>query len=427
VVSSTVPVSTAPSPPDTGSLEFLEGMAWEAAGIEQRCTPEPRRCTQLVVDPSGAPISYDPTSRTLTRHVRDDGEFVSAPVPESFGDIWLVAAGPDEVVYLNAITEPEAEGSADLVAVSLASGDAGREVGRAVDGGNPGVDFDFVVTPEGLVTTGWYEQGQRPAPSEALVMAWVDRNPNDDDSPMPGDGSSTNDVASIIIDAYERTVTVVDQTWTLDGPAAEFPPTGMPPIARTFDGGFIARYDQVVEEYWSVVVRGWPDGTIDEWAVPGDSGTAFSIVPEPMGTVLLANDGRYVRASPFESSRVWDGRFDINFDTGAVDVTDLNDDLSALEPDDLEGSFGIDPVAFAAAAIGMPTSPAVLVTIDYIRSNDTAHTVVATNERLLDDSVYGVQWTFTIQRDLTAVDAIKWANSCQPQRGHQDYQTALCT
>ncbi len=339
-------------------------------------------------------------------------------MPDSFGDIWLVAAGPDDAVYLNATTEPGAEGSADLVAVSLASGDAGREVGRAVDGGNPGVDFDFVVTPEGLVTTDWYGQGQRPAANRALVMPWVDRN--------PGDGSNPNGVASITIDAYERTVTVDDLTWTLDGLAAEYPPTGMPPITRTFDGGFIARYDQVVNEYWSVVVRGWPDGTVDEWAVPGNSGTAWSIVPEPMGTVLLVNDGRYVRASPFESSRAWDGRFDINFDPGAVDVTDLNDDLSALDRDDLVGSWGIDPVAFTAAVIGMPTSPAELVIIDHIRTDDTGHTVVVTNERLPDDSVFGVQWTFTIRQDLSAVDAMTWANSCQPRRGHQDYRTALC-
>lgn len=419
---------------DDGVLAGLSaGVEWEFSGTSRACAEEQfsMGCTRVVHDPSGVPISYDATTRTLMRHVREDGDYVRAVLPESYGDdVWLIAAGPGEVVYLNVIEQPGAEGSADLVAVALAPGDAGREIERVVGRGNPGLDFDFVVTPVGLVTTDWYGQGQRPAADRTLVTPWVDRTPGDDGPSELGVDGSQHGVDSITIDAYERTVTVNGRTWRITGQAAEFAPTGMPAIVGTFDGGFIARYDEVFDEYRSIVVRGWPDGSVNEWVVPGDSagGPSWTIVPEPMGTVLIPNGDTFARAKPFEHpSRPWEGRLDVDLDSGNVDVTALNAHLASLDWTVAQPPWDIDPVAFASAAVGPLSSPAELRTIAHL-ADDTGRAIVAvTDERFLDGSVYATRLTLTISNDQRSVETVEWANSCQPGRGHQNFQVAYCT
>lgn len=384
----------------------------------------------MVHDPGGAPISYDPTTRTLTRHAREDGEFVQAVLPESYGnDAWLIAAGPDDVVYLNLVVRPGAEGSADLVAVALAGGDAGREIERAVGSGNSGYDSDFVVTPDGLVTTDWYGQGQRPAADRSIVMRWVDRDADDDDSPVSGADPDPNGVRSITIDAYESTVTVNGRTWQLTGRAADIQPTGMPPIVGTFDGGFVARYDQVFDAYDSVVVRGWPDGTVDEWVVAGGpNGPGWSIIPEPMGTVLVGGGDTFARIAPFEARPPhWSGHLDIDVETGEARFDELNDYLTTLESGISQPPWDTDPVAFADAVAGPLSSPAELRTINHIKTDAEQEIVTVTDERFLDDSVYATRLTITMTSNLRGVDTITWLNSCQPNRGHQDYQSAYCT
>lgn len=430
---STVPSTSVATPSvadvsQPGSLAgLLAGQDWERSGIERSCVNNGGWCTQVVHDPTGVPVSFDPATRSLMRHVREDGDFVRAVLPESYVDPGLVAAGPDDVVYLNVSERLGAEGSADLVAVTLSAGDAGREVGRVAGGVNPGSDFDFVVTPQGLVTTDWYGPGQRPAADRLVVMPWIDRDPDDDDSPAPGADSYPNGVASINIDAYEHLVSVDDRTWELTGEAAEFPQTGMPPIVRTFDGGFIGRFDEVVNDYRSVVVRGWPDGTVDEWVVPGrPDGLGWTVVPEPMGTVLIAHGEWFARAAPFgPRPAAWDGQLDVDVEAGTVDVTELNDYLSTLDRTTHQ-PWDIDPVAFASAVVGMPSSPAELVTINHDAGDDDRAVVTVTNERFLDDSVYAVRLTMSISSDLRSVRSMKWANSCQPRRGHQDFQLAYC-
>lgn len=432
--------ATTPQPDEPGTDDgqiagLSAGAEWEFSGIWRSCSEEgsdfPTGCTQVVHDPSGVPISYDPSSRTLTRHVREDGRFVEAVLPEAYGDdVWLIAAGPDEVVYLNVTERPGAEGSADLVAVTLAPGDAGREIDRGAGQGNPGSDADFVVTPQGLVTTDWYGQGQRPAADRQLAMPWVDRDPDDGDSPEPGADPFPNGVDSITIDAYEHTVTVNGRTWQITGQASEFPPTGMPPIVRTFDGGFIARYDETANDYRSIVVRGWPDGSVDEWLVPGSGpgSLGWTVVPEPRGTVLIAHGDMFVRATPFEPSPPsWDGRLNVDVETGDVDVTPLNEHLATLDWTLPQPPWDIDPIAFANAAAGPLSSPAELRTVTLVEQDSDRSTVTVTDERFLDDSVYATRLTLTIATNLQRVDAIEWANSCQPRRGHQTFEAAYCT
>ena len=424
------------SPPDattgpTTGPEQLAGWAagsqWGPSGIGRACVAADgdvrAACTSVVHDPSGVPISYDPTTRTLIRHA--GGDEVRAVLPEDLGaDVALVAAGPDQVVYLDIVVQPGTEGSADLVAVALAAGDAGRVLERGVGAGNPGSDADFVVTPDGLVTTDWYGQGRRPAADRPLAMAWVDRD--DDDPAGPGAATRPNGVAAITIDAYEHTVTVDGRTWRLTGQAAEFAPTGMPPIVRTFDGGFIARYDETAGGYRSIVVRGWPDGSVDEWVVPGGVPGA-TVLPEPMGTVLIADGEHFARAVAFEPRlSAWAGGLMADAATGHVDVAALAEHLATLDPSAPRPPWDIAPVAFADAAAGPRAAPFVLRTVTHVAQDGAVSIVTVVDEVLPGDSVAAIRLTLTIA-DLQRVEAIEWATSCRPGHGHQQYQSAPCT
>src|SRR5690606_12083326 len=58
-----VPAFTEPGP-------VLDGLYYEYSGIGRECTSE-GWCTQVVFDPHGAPVSFDPTTGTVTRHLDD--------------------------------------------------------------------------------------------------------------------------------------------------------------------------------------------------------------------------------------------------------------------------------------------------------------------------------------------------------------------
>jgi hypothetical protein len=96
----------------------------------------------------------------------------------------------------------------------------------------------------------------------------------------------------------------------------------------------------------------------------------------------------------------------------------LNEYLDANEP-----WWETDPIGLANAVAGPVSSPAERRTIEF---RDDA--VVVTTENHLDDSVYGTRLTFHLVPGEGGVraDTIEWANTCQPGRGHQDYQAALC-
>ena len=405
--------------------QLLAGTEFAATGIPHRCALEPAwgglSCTQVLHDPAGVPVSWDPASRTLSRHAGDRAE-ATATLDASFATSWLVAAGPDEVVYLNVVNEAGAEGSADLVAVALAPDDAGREIAREVGAGNPGLDGDLVAVPQGITTTDWYGQGPRPDPSRLIVMPWIDRGP--DGADVPADG-----IDEIRIDAYERTVTVNGRTWELTGEAASIPPTGMPAIERTFDGGFIARYNEVVDEYRSIVVRGWPDGRVTEWVAPPDPNGfhGLLVIPEPMGSVLVASGDRFVRLYPFgPAPAAWDVLLDVDVEAGRIDSTALNAHLATLDRSTGQPPWDTDAIAFADAVAGPVWSPIELRTISVVEQGADTTTVVVTNSNFPDDSVFADRLTITVRSDLRSVEQIAWANRCQPNRGHQTFEADLC-
>ena len=418
------------------SVPVIDGVlsetAFEASGIGHRCVREPAfgqpKCTQVVHDPWGVPISWDPATRTLTRHA-EDGTEARAVLDESFTTSSVVAAGPDEVVYLNVVTEPGAEGSADLVAMTLAPGDAGRVLERADGVGNPGADFDLVAVPAGVTTTDWYGQGPRPNPARQLLMPWVDRDSGDSDVPASGVDASPNGVDDITINAYDGTVTVNGRTWQLTGDAASIAPTGMPLILRTFDGGFVARYDEFFDDYRSIVVRGWPDGSVTEWVVPSEPNSIGGVrtIPEPMGSVLVASGDRFVRLYPSGiAPAAWDLQSDVDVEAGRVDTTPLNNHLNTLDWSVDQPPWDVDAVASAHAAAGPLFSPAELRTITIVERRADATKVVVTDSGFLDDSVFATQLTMTIASDLRRVDQIEWANRCQPERGHQTFENERC-
>lgn len=418
------------APPNVDQLLADTGV--ESAGIAHRCLRDQAmgqpRCTQVVHDPWGVPVSWDPSTRALTRHA-EDGTEAMAYLDDSFTTASLLDAGPDHVAYLDLTIQPGAEGSADLVAVALAPGDAGREIAREVGAGNPGRDFDLVVVPEGITTTDWYGQGARPDPSRRVVMPWADRDPDDADSPAPGSEATANGIDDIRIDAYEGTVAVNGRTWQLLGEAASIPPTGMPAIERTFDGGFIARYDEVVDEYRSIVVRGWPDGTVDEWIAPLDPNGigGLRVIPEPMGSVLAASGDRFVRLFPLGvAPAAWDGRLDVDVDAGVADVTALNQHLATLDWSVPQPPWSTDAVAFADAAAGPVPTPAQLRTVTVVEQDAETITVEIVDSGFLDDSVFARRLTMTIASDLRSVERIDWAQRCQPDRGHQTFEAELC-
>ena len=76
-----------------------------------------------------------------------------------------------------------------------------------------------------------------------------------------------------------------------------------------------------------------------------------------------------------------------------------------------------------------PIQPGEIRTIRLVPSKGADITVVVTTEGFFDDSVFGVQ--LTVHLNFTdaglRVDHIEWKNTCQPDRGHQDYRAALCT
>ena len=432
-IPSSTPESTAAAgPPDTTVPELdlgaaLAGMSWESTPIERVCGDvwreqlqgEQRRCTELVVDPNGVPVTFDPVSRTVTRERREGGEPVAFTLPEEYVDPALLAAGPDEVVYFSLDNGfPEAAG---VVAFSLAAGDAGRLIERfpeALGGG----DADVLPTETGLVLSGWYNPGFRPG-EEALAVPWVSRT--GDAAPVVASGAFDDAGSQVSANGWQWSI--ADRTVRPDQP-------GTSRVVPTFDGGFIALYSEGIGDLRAELIRGWRDGTVEYVQLPV-SWYEFDgvLVLEPQGTVLVPNGDRFARLAPFaERATGWDGRLEIDVEAGTASAVGLDQYLDTIEWP-VEGQshvwpWGLSPRAFANAVAGPLDSPATLRTIEEGPIDATSAVITVTDEGFLDDSVAGTRLTFHISTDQPGfrIERIEWANTCQPGRGHQDYQAAYC-
>ncbi len=406
-VATTEPASTtvAQGALTVGQLIDLE-VYFEGSGIERSCVRD-GRCTQVLYDPVGAPISFDLTSGTITRHVRGGASFTLA----DFDDLtFLVAGGPDEVVYV--LQSSRREESNDVVAYSLSAGDAGREIARFPTSYGIG-DGELVPGPNGLVMSPSTSPGLQPDDPGNVAVAWIDRDGNTITSPMP---LVRADFAGITVDIDGR-------TWTFADPVEGAYPS-LRKFSPTFDGGFVGVVQNGADGRTSVV-RGWSDGSVDTWVLPPDVGVWINIEPTPTGHVLFPSPGTFHPAElfPRREGDFWTERNEFDDEAWTVTYPGLDDYLDANDP-----GWETDPINFANALAGRVDSPAETLMIEVINSDADSPVIQVTTEGFLDDSGFGSRLVMRLRATDQGyrVEQADRAQTCQPGRGHQDYQPAPC-
>ncbi len=422
------------APPDPGAeppadlAAALVGWNWEFAGIGRVCGDvwwqqqqlNQRRCTQVVVDPQGIPVSYDPLDRRVTRERREGTEPVAFTLSEEYIDASLLAAGPDDVVYF--ALDNDWPSPSDVIAVSLTAGDTGRLIER-FSALLPIFDADVLAAPTGLVVSGWYDQGPRPSLDAPPVVTWVSRD-GDTPSPIP---LGAFDDANNLVQAH-------NWQWRIDDRQVIAEQPGMSAVMPTFDGGFIATYSETTGGMRTELIRGWRDGTVEYVELPLDwTALDGQLVLEPQGTLLVPNGDRFARLAPFEHPATgWDPDLRIDIDAGTVTPVGLDDYLDTIDWP-ISGQshvwpWGTSPITFANAVAGPPSSPAELRTIHQESVEDSIVVVTVTTEGFLDDSGHGTRLVMRISLDQPGfrIERIDWASACQPNRGHQDYQASPC-
>ena len=185
-------------------------------------------CASLGLTLDDVPITYDPATGTLTRHDPTPVAAVTA-----LGNASIETVGPDDVVYLAVFPPPGNDPVGDIVAVSAAEGDIGRELRRWPGAADLSGDSDLVATPDGLVSVGCCGPDRvRPAPDAPVAFPWIGR-----------DGSEIRaDIPVVRWDLSTRTVTVGEQQWRLDLPYAAGE-RGMPEIVpSSSSAGFVGAF-----------------------------------------------------------------------------------------------------------------------------------------------------------------------------------------
>jgi hypothetical protein len=407
--STTPPTTTAPTttaapttavvPPVVGSWRDFPS---EGSSIGRSCL-EGSDCTQIELDPAGTSVSYDPVSRTLTRHSIPP---VNATVPAEWGQVWIEFAGPDDVVYLNIQTGVEYDGA--IVAVSLSGGDAGREIARWPGSDRVG-DADLVATPDGIVNVGCCgEERQRPEPTDVVEIPWVDRDGKPITSPIP--------TLQLDWEGDSLVVTRGDRSWTFVS-LGDYTLRGMS-ITPTFDGGVMAQLSSIGGAPM-IALRGWPDGSIATQVVD-----EFAAVLEPAGTVVFGDGERFARVQLFaDRADRWGGRLDVDLTDWSVSAVGLNDLL-----DTAPTPWANDPITFADAVTGS-TAANETRSIRVLSDDGTRVLVEVITANYRDDSVFAGRYQLTLERrpdNALRFVGGQFANACQPGRGQQDFAAALC-
>jgi len=367
-------------------------------------------CTGGVIhDADGTPISYDPNSRELVRHSTPP---VGTQLPDDYGLWpWLYHAGPDDVVYLQVDPAVPAELGADIVAVTLADGDAGREIGRWADVANNVGDSELVATPDGLVNVNCCgPDAVRPAPDAEVLVPWIDRGGATVTSAAPTIHVEL-DVASMMI-ARTDAVPAGTREWNVR-PAGDWLGRGMPHIVPTFDGGFVAAAYGGVD---TTIIRGWPNGDIEQVVIAD----VLSVELDRSGRFVLADGERLVRVEPFADRTVRPGeQAVVDVDAGTVSLPEL---------DEISATWMTDAVALGDAVRG-PLAVHEQRTIAAEQLSEFDWRVTITTSNLFDDSVFADRWELLLNRGddgrFTFVSG-QWAQACQPNRGHQDFDRTVC-
>lgn len=402
----TVPTTTVP--PDAVAWQTLP---WEAARIERNCSDDQYAgCTRILVDPDGSIVSYDPTTRTLTRHTTPA---ISTTVADDLGTVYLHLVGPDHVVYLNVDAAVPGDGAADLVAMTLASDDAGRVLGRWAGITDRVGDSDLVATRDGLVVVGCCDHDVlRPHPAAEVVLPWIARD--GDSTAIDGPVVRTEvDLPTLTVHRDED-LPAGTRSWSFD-PPADWQPRGMPTVIPTFDGGFMAITFDGVDQ---TVIRGWVDGAIDMITI--DTYEALSL--DPNGRVMIADGDRFVRIEPFDDrTEFWAGRPEIG-DDGSVTLPDID------TPIDAEAPWARNPIAFGNAVAGR-FAVNEHRTIQHDRPSEDEFVVTVTTSNFFDDSVFASRLELTLRRDDDGSFRFvtgAWSQVCQPGRGHQEFSPDRC-
>jgi hypothetical protein len=415
----TTTTSTTSLPAPTTTVPAAPAVPWrtlpfESARLERNCSDDGLLgCTQVLADRDGSAVSYDPTTRTLTRHTVPP---VSTDVDEQLGVVYLELLGPDQVVYLNVDAATPGDAAADLLAMSLAPGDAGRVLARWSNVTDRVGDHSLVETRGGVVRIGCCDhEVLRPAPGAEVMVPWAGR-----------DGTEVSLAGPVIrteVDPPTLTVHRDDdlpagtRTWTFE-PPADWQPRGMPTVVPTFDGGFIA---VTFGDVNPTVIRGWVDGTIEMTTIDTAPEYATPIL-DPNGRVIVADGDRFARFEPFEErTEFWEGRPEVG-DDGTVTLPDID---TAIDGD---AAWSSDPVSFGNAVAGRVEINE-LRTIELVQQSEFEFHVTVTTSNHFDDSVFATRFAFTLSRDDAGRFRFvsgQWAQTCQPGRGQQDFSAELC-
>lgn len=409
----TAVTTTTVSPPTTGAGVEVSGwrdFPWAASGVPGSCVPGDATCTQLVHDASGDPITYQPTTRVLTRHVTPE---VAVTLPVEYGDAgFVVAAGPDDVVYLSVAPAVADEMAADVVAVTLADKDLGREIGRWAGVTNTVGDSSLVPTRDGLVDVGCCGTDTiRPAPDAQVLVPWLGR----DGEPV------ALDTPVFVVEIEYPALTVnrknpdgSTRTWTYE-PAGDWMPRGMPNLTATFDGGFVAAE---LGSGGSTLARGYADGRLDQVVL----GPEFVVVDgvDPAGRILVGDvpelDGWFARADPFANGV---NRWSVETTTGADGSIDVGD----------TSEIAVESVVEFVDAVAPPPDVNEIRTIDVIRRDEGEWSATVTTANLFDDSVAAVRWELEIRQIDGRSFEVMTASAtqrCQPGRGRDTFSTERC-
>lgn len=402
--------TTTTTTPDDPSAAAWRDFEWEGSSIRRSCAAD-GRCTQIRIAVDGTAVSFDPVSRELVRHSVPP---VSATVPSEFGEhVWLELVGPDDVAYL-AVDPlvPDADGlAADLVAIALAEGDAGREIGRWSGVTDQIGDHDLVPTPSGIVIVGCCGPDTvRPTPTAEIVVEWIDR----DGQPV------SSGAASVRVEHVDGGYLLVRDglTWAVESDAGG---RGMPPIIPTFDGGLVAVLDGL--DGTTTLVRGWRGGATEQVRV--DTTVERIVAVDGSGVALVEHGERFARVQLFaDRGEFWTGDTEIDVGgTGELLLPGLNEAIIAEAP-----AWSFEPVTFGHAIAG---AMAVNETrrIAAVQTSETTWTVTATTDGFFDDSVFADRFELELRRSDDGTfrfERGRWSQACAPGRGHQDFTPDLC-
>lgn len=412
-VAATVPI-TVPITVPSNAVSW-RSLPSESAGIPRSCANGFVDCTQLLVDLHGTLVSYDPTTRRLTRHSTPP---VEATLPTTLADgSFLWHLGPDDVVYLG-VPGASDEHETDVVAVTLAADDSARELARWSGVTDSSGDSDLVATREGLVVVGCCDHELlRPAPDAEVVVPWVGRDGGD--ATISGPVMRTEVEFPTLTVHRENDLPAGTRSWTFE-PPADWQPRGMPTVLPTFDGGFVATTYGSGDE---TIIRGWDDGTIAMVVIePERDGTVPFPHLDPNGRATVADGDHFARFEPVaDRAEFWAGRPEYG-DDGGVTLPDIDTAI------DFEAAWARDPIAFGNAVAGRLAANE-RRTIELQRPSDAEFVVSVTTSDHFDDSVSASRLELTLRRDddgrFRFVSG-HWAQTCQPGRGQQDFAAELC-